>query len=276
MECTGEFRLPHTHQTSKFATLGTQLHDQAVLDYLDKNNATEYATYISERAGDQYIEVPVRVITKEFVLTGTCDFFAYDGETLEVIDYKTGFTLIHPKNNKQLMGYAYGILETFKIEPTAIFLTIHQGDMPISHKLEEGELEAFKNNIAALAEHRSNPELIEGKHCQYCPSYLHCALKKENIEGILTTAPTTQTIDQKESRDLLLKEPEIKKYFDALKSVYIDEHKDHCKKSVRKTKAWKDGIVLPQGNISPVQALKLGLDCANMIDIRETIVYKVI
>jgi CRISPR/Cas system-associated exonuclease Cas4 (RecB family) len=270
LKCSAELRLPQTHTTSAAATEGTRLHDQAVKDYFKGEKNTEYAKYILESEGDQYIEVPVRAIRDNFVLTGTCDFFSYDGETLEVIDLKTGYSQVKPKDNKQLMGYVLGIIETFKIKPTKIYLTIHQGDEPLSHELTQDELKQFEKDLDNI-----NPEseIKAGDHCRFCPSFIHCPAQKDKV---LEVVKAPHTINQVDTRNLLLKESAVTKYFKTLKEAYIKEHKEHCKQAFRKVKSWKKGINPPKGNLTPTQALKLGIDCESMIEINETVTYKIV
>ncbi len=78
-------------------------------DEVDSVNA--YVDYVSSRVGQKVYEIRTSFIPGQ---EGYIDALVFNGTELEVIDYKSGYTLVSPIENIQLIIYALGVVQTYR------------------------------------------------------------------------------------------------------------------------------------------------------------------
>ena len=126
-------------------------------------------------------------------LYGTADCVMYNTQykRLRVIDYKHGSgVVVEVVNNEQLLYYALGALETLKYPCDQVMLTIVQPrayhkDGPIrSWVIPSLNMIDFENELIAAAKEteKSNPKIVPGKHCIFCPAFSLCPEQKKAKE----------------------------------------------------------------------------------------------
>ena len=82
---------------------------------------------------------------KDFV--GTVDFWAYDGETLHVVDYKNGNAKVDVEDNIQLQAYTLMICETHLISPKKIIHVIYQKSKKKTCIYDKSVLKLWSNRV---------------------------------------------------------------------------------------------------------------------------------
>lgn len=111
---------------------------------------------------------------------GTADCLIYNNNELYVVDFKYGRgVLVSAKNNEQMLIYAIGCVDRFKLRPEKITLIIYQ---PRKSNISEWtlsifELEKFKNDIlrpTAQIAHQGKGERKKGDWCKFCKHKYNC------------------------------------------------------------------------------------------------------
>ena len=132
-------------------------------------------------------------------LGGTADIILCNpnpGGELEIIDLKTGAgTYVDEKASPQLRLYALAAIDTFKLTPETIRLTVVQpryyGDVEAvrSHEMPTQLLwEWFTHNVMFAAHLTDNPDAIHqaGEHCKKCAGKLGCSGRSEAVGEALS------------------------------------------------------------------------------------------
>lgn len=200
-------RAPQVPSTTGYAERGTALHALAA-DYL-RGAAVEvppeirvYCDYamsrIQQRRAIVWIEQPMSLDAQIF---GTPDLVIAAGDTLEVMDLKTGFQEVNAAGNTQLMCYAEAALRTY---PTiakrikTVRLTIVQQGIATA-TLTRAALRSHIAAILAAADRASRDDAprITGPHCQYCPGAVICdARKAETLRHARAAFSERETVDE--------------------------------------------------------------------------------
>ena len=147
-------------------------------------------------------------------LSGTVDCQIIGGDTLELIDYKDGMSVVEAEGNMQLEQYAYGVLAAFKLPVnvqypiTKVRMTIIQpklalkGMKPITS--HEVTVRSLLDNIGtivvqAAATDRPDAPLVPGEsQCKFCRAKGSCAALAGNVMrevGIMFQPVVTHTLD---------------------------------------------------------------------------------
>lgn len=136
---------------------------------------------------------------------GTVDFYAYDGHTLTVIDWKFGRVPVLISRNEQMMLYGYGIWDRLgrpkDIDIVLVCLQPRVTFSPKTYELTVAELEEFGEKVSKhykKEERSAEPGRVQ---CLYCPGKKLCGAYSEYIwdmlEGIMETPVGQLTIAQK-------------------------------------------------------------------------------
>jgi hypothetical protein len=147
-------------------------------------------------------------------LSGTVDCQIIGHDTLELIDYKDGMSIVSAEGNMQLEQYAYGVLAGYKLPVNGhypfnwVIMTIIQpklamkGMKPItSHTVTVFDLIANMGAIIAQAAATDKPDapLVPGEiQCKFCRAKGSCAALAGNVMkevGIMFQPVVTQTLD---------------------------------------------------------------------------------
>lgn len=178
----------------------------AVDDYVDtiseESKRAAYNGYGMERTGAIY--------GQNWRVDLRTDFFSFDGQTLNIRDYKHGFRIVEPENNWTLIAYALSICNDYNILPMQAVLTIHQPRIshprgPVrSYRLTQAELLNRYNHINNVL---SNPSdlLQTGPQCDKCPNVTVCpALHRAafNAVDVSMTAHAEDMPDSQIGREL--------------------------------------------------------------------------
>lgn len=169
-------------------------------------------------------------------LFGTADCVVYDreNETLEVIDYKHGAGVaVEVEGNLQLQYYAMGALNSLKLNPKTIKLTVVQPRL--SHP--DGEIRSwsihpmeltvdFKKKLieAAKATEKSDAPLKPGSWCKFCPGKVKCPeLERQSMElAKIEFSPASDYDPEKLSRALSFL-PQMESWIKAVREFAYSE-----------------------------------------------------
>lgn len=181
---------------------------QTALDYIDERSMNGLFKVISEQKVD-----PEHLLGRKD-LSGTVDCQILGGDTLELIDYKDGMSVVSAEGNMQLEQYAYGVLAGLKLPVngnypfSTVRMTIIQpklalkGMKPItSHEVSVRDLLANMGTIIAQAAATDAPDapLVPGdSQCKFCRAKGSCSALANNVMkevGIMFQPVVTQTLD---------------------------------------------------------------------------------
>lgn len=175
---------------------------------------------------------------------GTADAVIVSGDTLTVIDNKTGFFSVKVKDDKgnlnsQLAIYGLYAYKTFKdVYPIKkVRLVIYQeriGNIDdITLDLEDLlEWEVSVLRPAAKEAQKENPTAVSGSHCKYCPGRNVCKTRAEDALKEVDTDRKPELMTDAEIEELLPK-------LDGIIS-YCEDVKAYClKKAIENGKKWK-------------------------------------
>lgn len=197
---------------------------------------------VASNPGAQYwIEEPVLLAGVSAKAGGTVDFAVYfpDRNHVEIVDYKSGFSLVEEEDNDQMMFYACALIESLCLPVHTIDMTIVQPNVAWAetvrtHRITNMELfEAYgRFTWAATLIETGEAEFVMGDHCKYCPAMLHCPLMKEELMKLKNAKlvdPTDETLaDILEAAtpvDLYLKAVKDEAFKRASNGVNVPRHK---------------------------------------------------
>lgn len=198
MHCSGYVDLPQESTSSKAAEEGTAWH-WVIEQYLagktvnlhtvapngvavDEDMLHYTAQVIKELSGKKiFSEYPITYRPNDKFnceITGTCDSWWQEGDTLYVNDYKYGFNLVEVENNWQLLSYAFGVMTSHPDSSNikTIVLSImqprphHEDGWYRSVELSVETLFSYYQHLGAkVEEYFTNGGVLQtGKHCKYC------------------------------------------------------------------------------------------------------------
>lgn len=202
--CPGSYWLPTTDDKPEFiqsaADEGTQVHE-IVERYLSNpstpvpksthKNITEVVKYGRDLIGTckyRGVESKVNLFTMHPELKGTVDFWALDGDTLHVMDYKNGSTSVSVKNNLQLMAYTLMILHTYGLSPKKIQHVIYQRNEKKTCFYQANVIKLWEKRIQRIIERIKKAEDEPLKHINqdsscdfFCPAREYHNQKEEKV-----------------------------------------------------------------------------------------------
>ena len=170
--------------------------------------------------------LPPAVLELEDEFFGTVDFLHYDarGDIIHIVDLKTGFVPVFPKQNTQLMLYALGALQIYSTStvPAKIRLHIYQPSVATPRQwttsLEELSLFAYRVRIALSAiAHPSGRDTYapDATACTYCQHRTKCPELADMVYDALS-APTASPIDKNKIKYLLKNRKFFQNFLDDL------------------------------------------------------------
>jgi hypothetical protein len=144
--------------------------------------ATRTARIIGDGGGRDYGAVA------PFEIPGSIDVLGVDGDSVVIIDWKTGFNEVDPAaSNWQLWGYALAACRALGKHSAIVRIVYTRTGIIDSHEIDALELAEFADKlaalhvrVAALQTARSSGELLstrEGSWCKHCPSKHVCPSK---------------------------------------------------------------------------------------------------
>lgn len=176
---------------------------------------------------------------------GTPDFvgFEADAKILHIIDFKFGRHPV-PITTPQLLIYALGAIDTYKLAPEQIVLTliqpraygVYEGQEGSSRVVSAGELTQFRKLVdhAVRESEMPVPTLSAGEHCRWCPAAAVCpalrstaltiAQQEFHAEPVITAKPPApETLPNPIVADLLSKVPILEAWVEALREHAMKE-----------------------------------------------------
>jgi len=145
-------------------------------------------------------------------LWGSADVILYNEDVLEIIDLKTGVgTYVDETTSGQLKAYAQGAIETLKIFPKEIRLTIVQprywGNEDKIRTLVTtlGDLAAWTANILIPAAIATDNPIAEGtatERCKHCAGRHTCEYRDRAVASSLVADPLIQSTMEVEEMDI--------------------------------------------------------------------------
>lgn len=204
-ECTGSLALlqqyPQPFQTSPALQWGLRVHyfaelllkekvsyDELLAIHTDEEELITEAYHFSQyvvnysQEGTVYIENKVRMDSIHPDLFGKPDVVIITPSHLHIIDLKTGREHISAIYNTQLLLYAQGALDTYRLHNiSSITLHIFQynaraGNNVNKHIISISHLTQFSNRIRRLLNQYKQGihTFATGEHCKYCPVKDYC------------------------------------------------------------------------------------------------------
>lgn len=224
MRCSFSITAPPDDRGSQYADDGTRMHEAAAKlltgerDWLTTTGLSseeidvvnEYIDYVKEAAQDAELYIEQRVDFSETLgaegCFGTVDALVVKGDTIKIIDLKTGRGVrVEPENNEQLLLYALGALEAQELVREINRIELHIVQPRLDNigywELSVDELRAFGERARAVV-----AQIVDGvyaynpgeKTCRWCPAKATCpALSAQVSEATamdfddLTDVPAT-------------------------------------------------------------------------------------
>lgn len=130
---------------------------------------------------------------------GTCDFIGFKKDTLNIVDFKFGFGSVKAKENKQLLVYSIGAMDTLKdgYDIKKIKFHIYQPRDFTGGAVKTWEIsvatwreEVTKLRTSAQAALSGNGVAVTGEHCRYCASRTNCPAFLGDASHILESIQT--------------------------------------------------------------------------------------
>lgn len=115
---------------------------------------------------------------------GVASAHSESGETLYVADLKTGWGVVEPFENWQLLCYACLITEQFKLSPSQIIFVIIQ-PRPAHHlgrvrrwEIDADQLAGYRREIVEAMQCKTK-HFNSGPHCTYCAAVRSCEANRQ-------------------------------------------------------------------------------------------------
>lgn len=241
MTCPGSFglslHLPDPPE-SDYAAEGTRLHELAAgllsglpVEVVNSGDIDAVAPYVAHCQGlmstSEWHEVETR-LNHSAVLFGTADFLAQVGDTLYVVDLKTGQgVMVRPEQNAQLMLYAHMALSRYAASsaplPKHVTLTIVQppdtAEPVKSWTVDVPTVMAF-GHTAELAIDEilgGKSDLVPGEHCRWCKAKPVCP----KLRGAVASLPAglqPAELDPLATAEVLDKADLVLQFIDAVRA----------------------------------------------------------
>jgi len=140
----------------------------------------KYVNSLIKKGYKVHLEKTYKRQFSNFILQGTPDCWYGENDLIEIVDLKNGYQEIEPFSN-QLKGYALLVntLEPFFKKLMSIKLTIIQHEEIKSVEfLETGLIDLIYLLDESIVTHRFETS----RHCNFCPSKIHCLKMTEPID----------------------------------------------------------------------------------------------
>ena len=269
--------------SSTYADRGTALHAMAA-DYLrgveidvpaEIKTYCDYAmTRMQQRRSTVWIEQPMSLDAQIF---GTPDLVIACGDTLEVVDLKTGFQEVKAAGNTQLICYAEAALRTYPAitkRIKTIRLTIVQQSSIATARLSRSALRSYVAAILSAADRASRHDAprVVGSHCQYCPGAVICDERKaETLRHARVAFTDPETVDE---ALLCAAVEDGKRVIEHIESLiaYAVQHppRGYAVVDGRGRRVWKTGADIPMlpKPMTLAEATDRGLDISSLTEYR--------
>ena len=201
---------------------------EAVQRYVD------YVRDLTSPGADRYVELRVEYHDWAPEGFGTCDTVILDGETLHVIDLKTGSGVpVSAEHNMQLVLYALGAYRAFDwiVPITKIIAHIVQPrlDSITTAVYSTDELLAIGEDIVTAARRTLDPDppLVPGEvQCRFCRARASCRARAQANQDLARQdfaepLPPPKTLTLEEIAELLPKLDELKRWADDVKDYAL-------------------------------------------------------
>lgn len=258
LNCPSSEVLPHADSTSAAATAGNEAHDELANQVRTRTLPPELAKHVPPNAHAE-TKLVYDTATGEGRILGeaadrnygtrgpfeifmSADVLGVDGDTVVVLDWKTGASEVEPAaTNGQLWALALAACRALgKHQAIVRIVYTAQGNRCDEHVIDALELAGFASRlerlhvtVAALqAKHAAGEQLdvSEGSWCRYCPARVRCpakvALVAQVAKGGLALAgdfEMTPALAAQGYRQLVRVEQIIKEARQRL-DAYVDEH----------------------------------------------------
>ena len=183
------------------AVLGTELHEIAqlvleghVMEEKPPESIVNYIEYCASLTGEKYIEkaVPLFYSPNE---TGTADYICIseDGNTIEVVDLKTGQVPVYAEGNLQALIYGIGAVNTLAPSASHLKLTIHQFGEAYTWDIDTDQARAFCVPLGEAAKAALDDGVTDlvpsDTACRFCRARAYCsAYSSKLVESFDTIA----------------------------------------------------------------------------------------
>lgn len=180
-----------------YAADGTRLHEKiahALLteskDFGDENDddapmvrfAVETARGIIPADKTFYVETRLDTKVKAVGIGGTADLYFIDGDTITIVDHKTGWKEVDAEGNKQLAIYAHIVAaknKTIKKWRGVIINARFNSTSYTSGDIDKNFLSGIANDILKRT---AEKQVLTGNHCAYCPRLTVCKPLRQAID----------------------------------------------------------------------------------------------
>lgn len=239
-----ELKSGFKHYDDEMESLANSYADYVIqtVDYEEKRNGKKPLVFV-----EQYLEMDYG--GADFETHGTADCIIISGDTLTIIDNKTGFIPVKVIEENELNSqlgiyglYAYKMFsEIYPIKKIRFVIyqeRIHNiDDLTIDiEDLLEWEVSVLRP--AAKEARNPNAKAVSGKWCKYCPGRAICLQRKESTIDTVNIEKKPELMTDSEIEELL---PKLDQIID-----YCNSIKEYClKKAVENNKKWK-GFVLSE------------------------------
>lgn len=164
------------------------------IDFIEEEMrmAENYADFVDEilKDGDIYVELDVTLALQAYNINfgGTADAVIRHNDSIDVIDLKTGTQHISPKENKQLLTYALGALDTVgSIGVKTVRLHIWQPGNVGTVEYNVERIREWAKELIVIGNRADDPfekAVPTKKSCYYCKGKVKCeALRDIAIES---------------------------------------------------------------------------------------------
>jgi hypothetical protein len=162
---------------------------------------------------------------------GTADFISYDGQTLNVCDFKYGKGVpVSPEQNEQLMLYALGALMRYELQDNAISVMLHiiqpRISQPQSWTISSKELMKWAEETvrpkAAQAAKGEGGYCPNSSTCRFCRAKPICKALAANIFESVKSTPSLDTMSLEEVGSALKKASLLKQWLNAMEDYVKD------------------------------------------------------
>lgn len=207
--------------------------------------ASGYADYVlsvinfeRSRTGKEPLVVIEQLLDMDFApdTSGTLDCGIISGDTLIVIDLKTGRLKVEAEKNTQLSIYAIAFYKKFgKLYPIKnVRLNIYQPrvfnypeyESTLDDLLKWEREVLIPNAILALSE---NPEAVSGPYCKYCVVKDKCKKRMESNMNFINPAKNFEILTDAEIEAILPRVIELAEYAKNLKEYALSKAKQGYK-----------------------------------------------
>lgn len=178
-----------------------------------------------------------------FEIPGKVDVIGIDGDTVVIIDWKTGYREVEPASrNSQLFGYALAACRALGKTKARVYIAYtNQPGQPIDeHDLDAFDLADFARRLRELQSRQADlgrryrggelPTTREGSWCQYCASKSRCPSKTGLLvqvaeRGLAVIGDTALTRDRAAAAHLEIEKlDQLVKEAKARREKWIDEN----------------------------------------------------